>query len=71
MKPFDQVVAFFGSQAQLAQAMQISPQLVHKWKKTGRIPVYPRNWVLAIEAATQGRVTRQQIRPDVYPDGGA
>lgn len=28
----------------------------------------PPRYALAIEKVTKGRITRQQIRPDIYPD---
>lgn len=47
---------------------QISPQAVHKWVVTGIVPA---GRVLAIEAATDGRVSRHELRPDLYPTSAA
>ncbi|WP_423170698.1 transcriptional regulator [Vibrio diabolicus] len=33
--------------------------------KSGRVPA---EFVLPIEQATQGQVTRSQLRPDIYPE---
>lgn len=50
----------------LSKAVGVKPPSIHNWLKTGRAPSHR---VLAIEAATGGRVTRFQLRPDVFgPD---
>lgn len=43
---------------------KISPQAVHKWVCSG---VVPAERVIAIEAATGGKVSRHDLRPDIYP----
>lgn len=42
---------------------RISPQAVHKWTISGAVPA---ERVLAIEAATKGKVSRYDLRPDVF-----
>jgi len=37
---------------------------VYYWLKVGRVPA---GYVLAIERATGGQVTRHELRPDLYP----
>lgn len=55
--------------AGLAKACGVSPQAVHKWLRSG----IPAERVLDVERATvpqEGgapRVTRHELRPDLYP----
>ena len=51
-------------QAALAREIGVSPQAVGKWVKAKQPP--PKR-VIAIERATRGRVTRYDLRPDLYP----
>ena len=53
-----------GSQAKLARHIGVTRQAISKWIKTGRTPS---RRVLAIEQATQGLLTRYDLRPDFYP----
>lgn len=53
-----------GSQSGLAVAVNVTPQAVYQWVKRGYCPA---ERVLAIEAATGGRVMRHELRPDLYP----
>ena len=52
-----------GGPAALADQIGASRQLVAYWKRAGRIGP---KWVLKVEEAIQARVTRYQLRPDVY-----
>lgn len=49
-----------GGVARLAEALGIRPQAVSQWHEA------PALRVIAIEAATAGRVTRYDLRPDVF-----
>jgi DNA-binding transcriptional regulator YdaS (Cro superfamily) len=49
-----------GRSADLAKLLGISPSAISQW---ARVP-YRR--ALQIEARTQGRVTRQELRPEVF-----
>ena len=49
----------------LASALGVPPPLVSQWK-TG-VRRVPAERVLAIEAATGHRVSRHDLRPDIYP----
>jgi DNA-binding transcriptional regulator YdaS (Cro superfamily) len=40
------------------------------WNWINRDRKVPAEFVLAIERATGGRVTRHQLRPDIYPFAG-
>lgn len=55
-----------GSQTELARAIHAQPQLVWQWT-TGVRPV-PVERCVAIERATNGAVTRQDLRPDDWRD---
>jgi DNA-binding transcriptional regulator YdaS (Cro superfamily) len=60
-----------GGQAGLARMLSaatgrpVSQQRV--WNALNRDRSIPAEWCLPIEAATQGRVKRQDLRPDLYP----
>ena len=51
-----------GSQTELARAIKAQPQLVWQWAKTVR-PI-PIERCVPIERATNGAVTRKDLRPD-------
>ena len=50
-----------GGPAVLGRALGISSQAISQWEQV------PANRVLAVEAATDGAVTRHELRPDLYP----
>ena len=70
MTPIQRAVTLVGGQSALARALEPppTPQAVQKWCATGKVPV---SRVLGIEALTGGRVTRHELRPDIYPDAAA
>lgn len=51
-----------GSQAALAAALSISPQVVSNWHRRGNVPA---DYCPAIERATNGAVRCEDLRPDV------
>jgi len=53
-----------GGKAVLARQINVSPQVVWQWAD-GRRPV-PAHHCMAIEEATEGKVTRYDLRPDVF-----
>lgn len=57
-------VMLAGGQTKLAGRFKIAPQSVQQWVATGRIPAVR---VIGVEAATDGRVSRHELRPDIYP----
>ena len=59
MKPSD-VLNHFQTGAALARVCGVSRQAVHSWKSI------PAEHCIAIEAATNGRLTRYALRPDVF-----
>lgn len=55
-----------GGQARLASLIEVSPGAVNQWiKKIRPIPV---ERMVAIERATNGRVTRKDLHPDGWRD---
>lgn len=59
-------VEIVGGQTALADVLGIKQQNVWSWlNRTKRCPP---EYVLRVEAATGGAVTRYQLRPDVYGD---
>jgi DNA-binding transcriptional regulator YdaS (Cro superfamily) len=63
--PLKRAVKVVGSQAALAKALGVKPQ--HVWNWLNRDQRVPAEQVLPIEAATEGKVTRHELRPDLYP----
>lgn len=72
--PIQRACNLVGGQSALARKLlktdgePLTSQAVSYWCAKNRVPA---EWVVAIEAATDGRVTRQQLRPDLYPDSAA
>lgn len=62
MKPIDRAISVAGTQAALARSLEVLPQHINNWKKRG----VPADRCIAIEEATQGKVTRYDLRPDVF-----
>lgn len=58
------IKALKGNQSELARKIGVTPQAVQQWSKSGKVPA---ERVLDIEAATDGKVTRHDLRPDIYP----
>lgn len=48
-------------EAALARAIGVTPQAVNQWS------VAPALRVIAIEEAAAGKITRHDLRPDIYP----
>jgi DNA-binding transcriptional regulator YdaS (Cro superfamily) len=51
-----------GSRAAVAEIADVTPQAVAQWTRV------PTARVLMIEKALDGAITRQEMRPDIYPD---
>jgi len=58
-------INLLGSQTLLAKEVGVSQPAIHKWLHGSNL-VSPR-FVLLIEQATEGKVTRYELRPDIYP----
>jgi DNA-binding transcriptional regulator YdaS (Cro superfamily) len=63
MSGIQKAVDASGGTSKLAAKLGVSQPVVSNWKKRG----VPANRVLAVEAATDGKVTRHELRPDLYP----
>lgn len=57
-------VEAIGSQSALARKLDVTPQCVQQWVRSGKVPA---ERVLEIEFATAGAVSRFELRPDIYP----
>lgn len=62
--PLQRAAEAVGSQQRLAEVLGITPQAVSQWDRV------PAERVIAIERATGGKVTRHELRPDLYPAEG-
>lgn len=60
--PIDTASDCLGSQAALAAVLGVTKAAVHQWKLEGRR--VPLEHCFAIEQATNGAVTRRDLRPD-------
>lgn len=60
----ERAAQILGGQSALARKLGCTPQAISKMCSTGRVPA---ERVLAIEVATEGAVTRHELRPDLYP----
>lgn len=58
----DLAIAKCGGEANLARALGITPQAVNQWN------IAPATRCIAIEQACNSAVTREQLRPDLYPE---
>jgi DNA-binding transcriptional regulator YdaS (Cro superfamily) len=59
----DLACRLLGSQDSLADTLQIKSPSITGWRDRNRVPA---ERCREIEAATHGRVTRYQLRPDVF-----
>ena len=66
MTPLERAIEIVGGQqSDLARAIGIKPARLWNWLH--RDKRLPGEYVLAIEAATEGKVSRHDLRPDLYP----
>lgn len=63
-----QAIEAKGSQKSLADACGVSQVSVHKWLHGATLK--PEH-AISVEQATEGQVTRQQLRPDIFGDTAA
>lgn len=61
----EKAVEIVGSQAELAR--RIDKKQAHVWNWLNRDKEVPAEAVIPIERATEGKVTRHELRPDLYP----
>jgi DNA-binding transcriptional regulator YdaS (Cro superfamily) len=63
-KYLQKAIQFAGGQTKLAKSLNISQGQVSMWlNRDKKVPV---NYVLPIEAATHGQISRYQLRGDIY-----
>lgn len=59
--PLERAIAAAGGPSALGRNLGISHAAVIKWKRC------PAERVLAVEAASGGAVSKEELRPDLYP----
>lgn len=64
MTAIKKAVEIVGSQSALAEILGVRPQAVQQWVAAGSVS---HKRVIAVEKATGGIVSRQELRPDLYP----
>lgn len=64
MSAIQKAVEASGGTSELAKKVGVTQAAVSNWKARG----VPASRVLAIEAATSGKVSRHELRPDLYPE---
>jgi len=58
-----------GSQEAIAQIVGVKqPSVHHALTKAEKVPA---EWCIPLEKATEGEITRHDLRPDLYPREGA
>lgn len=63
LNALEAAVAAAGSQSELARRIGVRQGYIWRWLRAGKIAA---EYVLAVEAATGGAVTRHDLRPDVF-----
>lgn len=67
MKPLERAVEICGSQKALAESISVTPVFVSQM--IGGVKRIPPRLCLPIEEATDGQVTRYDLRPDIFGAG--
>lgn len=62
---FQKAIHILGSQVEMARQLGIAPELVNRWLKHSKFGVSPR-YVIPIEIITKGKVSRFDLRSDLY-----
>ena len=70
LSPLQRAIALFGSQQALADDLGVSQSHISFWLTRAKKGVPP-EYCGAIERLTQGKVTRKQLRPDIFGDRAA
>ncbi len=61
----EHAINLVGSVKELARTVGVSPMAVYHWRNRNN-GLVPRASAVTIEEATGGRVTRHQLRPDIF-----
>lgn len=64
MNALDKACQIAESQARLARKLDIKPQALFGWMKSGLVPA---DRVISVSRAVEFEVTPHQLRPDLYP----
>lgn len=64
MENIKQLIAFFGSQEKLADALQVKQPTVSDWLR-GRRPISAKHCI-QLELITNGQFKAKDLRPDIY-----
>ncbi|ADE14123.1 hypothetical protein Nhal_0950 [Nitrosococcus halophilus Nc 4] len=59
-------VEIVGGQVELAKRLGVTQQRIWNWLYRDKCQRIPAEYVLPIECATNGRVTRYELRPDIF-----
>ena len=65
MNPFDALKIEFGALAEIAPLLKIRETAVYAWKARNQIPL---KHIKKLEELSQGRLTPQILRPDLFKD---
>lgn len=65
MEALRRAKALLGSQKAVADAVGIKQPSVHRILTDGK--KVPAEWCIKLEVATGGKVTRHELRPDLWP----
>ena len=64
MSAIQKAIELSGGVSALAEKLKVrTPQVVSNWRSRDNVPA---EYCLAIESITNGQVTREQLRPDVF-----
>ena len=63
MTALDRIVEVLGSKAAVARACEVKPQSLQNWRRI------PAEYCRTLERACDGRITRYEMRPDVFGTG--
>jgi len=61
--PIDKAVELTGGNSKLAALCNVTPQAVFKWVSKNKVPA---DRCLLIEEITKSKVTRYELRPDIF-----
>lgn len=65
LKPLKEAIAIMGGQVKFAKKLGLAQQTISAWVTTFKRA--PAKHAISIEKMTKGKVTRHQLRPDIYP----
>ena len=65
MRILDKISADVGGYVVIAKKLGLTPQAVYFWAKIDKVPA---KWIQQLSKMTNGRITKEQIRPDLYAD---